>query len=111
RDPVPPDAARRSPAALPPGGTPAVYRTSAAALALVLAAPAAHAAEPVDYLREVKPLLRARCYACHGALQQKAKLRLDTAELIRTGGRTGPAGVPGRRAGRRRGPAGPGHQP
>ena len=37
------------------------------------------AAEPVDYLRDIKPILRERCYACHGALKQKAKLRLDTA--------------------------------
>jgi hypothetical protein len=53
-------------------------------------------AEPVDYLRDIKPLLRARCYACHGALQQKAKLRLDTAAMIRKGGRHGPAIVPGK---------------
>ena len=31
------------------------------------------AAETVDYLRQVKPILKERCYACHGALQQKAK--------------------------------------
>jgi hypothetical protein len=54
------------------------------------------AAEPVDYLRDVKALLKARCYACHGALQQKAKLRLDTADAIRKGGRSGPAIVPGK---------------
>src|SRR5262249_35591215 len=54
------------------------------------------AAEPVDYLRDVKPLLKARCYACHGALLQKARLRLDTAELIRKGGRSGPAVRPGK---------------
>jgi len=30
------------------------------------------------YLEEVKPLLRERCYACHGALKQKSGLRLDT---------------------------------
>jgi hypothetical protein len=53
-------------------------------------------ADPVDYLRDIKPLLRARCYACHGALQQKAKLRLDTATMIRKGGRHGPAIVPGK---------------
>ena len=33
------------------------------------------AGEPVDYLRDVKPVLKARCYSCHGSLQQKAKLR------------------------------------
>jgi hypothetical protein len=53
-------------------------------------------AQSVDYLRDVKPLLKARCYACHGALQQKAKLRLDTAASIRKGGRSGPAVVVGK---------------
>ncbi len=38
----------------------------------------AAAADPVDYLKDVKPTLAARCYACHGALQQKSGLRLDT---------------------------------
>ncbi len=64
-------------------------RWSLAAAAL-LAACRADAA-PVDYAREVKPLLRERCYACHGALKQKGKLRLDTVALMTTGGRSGPA--------------------
>src|SRR3954451_19566820 len=36
----------------------------------------------VDYLRDVKPLLSKHCYACHGALKQKAGLRLDTASIF-----------------------------
>jgi len=44
------------------------------------------AAEPVDYLRDVKPILAKRCYACHGPFQQKSGLRLDTGEAIRGGG-------------------------
>ncbi len=42
-----------------------------------------------DYLKEVKPLLQARCYACHGALKQKGGLRLDTAAALRKGGEGG----------------------
>ncbi len=61
---------------------------------IVLQAPAA-AGESVDYLRDVKPVLKARCFACHGSLKQKAKLRLDAAALIRKGGRHGPAIKPG----------------
>ncbi|MBT5846317.1 MAG: DUF1553 domain-containing protein [Verrucomicrobiales bacterium] len=38
-----------------------------------------------DYLRDIKPVLKARCYACHGALKQKAGLRVDTAANIRRG--------------------------
>jgi hypothetical protein len=53
------------------------------------------AGEKVDYLRDVKPVLKARCFACHGSLKQKAKLRLDAVALIRKGGRHGPAVEPG----------------
>src|SRR5689334_17311281 len=53
------------------------------------------AAEPVDYLRDIKPILQQRCYACHGALKQKAKLRLDTQALAVAGGRSGAAIKPG----------------
>ena len=53
------------------------------------------AEEPVDYLKQVKPLLAERCLSCHGPLQQSAGLRLDTAALIRKGGRGGPAVRPG----------------
>src|SRR5262245_57314067 len=56
------------------------------------------AAETVDYLHSIKPILRSRCYSCHGALRQKAKLRLDTADLILKGGRSGPAVIPGNSA-------------
>src|SRR3989441_3085483 len=48
-------------------------------------------AAPVDYVREVKPLLVERCYKCHGASQQKGKLRLDTAASALQGGESGPA--------------------
>jgi hypothetical protein len=50
----------------------------------------------VDYLKEIKPLLSKRCYACHGALKRNAGLRLDTATLIRKGGDGGPAIAPGK---------------
>ncbi len=51
-----------------------------------------------DYLTEIKPLLRERCYSCHGGLKQKKNLRLDTAAAILKGGASGPAierGQPG----------------
>jgi len=43
----------------------------------------------VDYEREIKPLLKERCYACHGGLKQKAGLRLDTVAGMRQGGEEG----------------------
>ncbi|MCY2963218.1 MAG: hypothetical protein NT069_06115 [Planctomycetota bacterium] len=79
--------------------------------AVVLLLPAVAAANdgPAEkYLRDVRPVLQKRCFSCHGALQQKAGLRLDTAQRIRTGGDSGPAVVPNDPAGslrfRRSGP-------
>ena len=58
-------------------------------------APAA-ADDPVDYVREIKPILAARCYACHGAIKQKGELRVDTAAFMKKGGENGAALVPGK---------------
>jgi len=44
-----------------------------------------------DYTKDIKPLLKERCYACHGALKQKAGLRLDTVSAMKTGGDDGDA--------------------
>src|SRR5688500_7171175 len=66
---------------------------------LFLVAAPLGAAEPVDYARQIKPLLKDRCYACHGALKQQAKLRLDTVGLMTKGGKSGPAVKPGNPAG------------
>src|SRR5262245_53987117 len=52
---------------------------SAALGPLWLAAPAATA---VDYETDIKPLLKRRCYPCHGPVKQKAGLRLDAGALI-----------------------------
>src|SRR5437773_1153579 len=54
------------------------------------------AEERVDYMRSVKPVLTARCFACHGGLQQKSSLRLDTVGLMKAGGENGPVIVPGK---------------
>jgi mono/diheme cytochrome c family protein len=56
-----------------------------------LAALASAPAAPVDYLRDVKPVLAAHCYRCHGASQQKGGLRADTVSALRAGGDAGPA--------------------
>lgn len=57
---------------------------------------AGDAADPVDYLTQIKPLLETKCYACHGVLKQEANLRLETRELMLKGGDTGPVIVPGK---------------
>jgi len=52
----------------------------------------------VDYAVEIKPILSKRCYACHGGLKHNGGLRLDSAALMRKGGESGPAVVPGQSA-------------
>lgn len=58
-------------------------------LAGCLFAPVAHSSD-AEYLSDIKPLLRKRCYACHGALRQEAGLRLDTVAGMLAGGDSGP---------------------
>jgi len=53
------------------------------------------AGETVDYERTIKPIFKARCFACHGALKQESGLRLDTGTLIRKGGDSGAVVVAG----------------
>lgn len=53
-------------------------------------------AADVEYRRDVKPILSARCFACHGAVQQKSGLRLDAISLVRKGGKHGPVVIAGK---------------
>ena len=36
----------------------------------------------VDYVKDIKPLLKERCVSCHGTVKQKGDLRLDAGALI-----------------------------
>jgi len=65
------------------------FPTSAAAFCLL--AWTAPLMGEADYGKDIKPLLHERCYTCHGALKQKARLRLDTVELMLKGGKSGAA--------------------
>jgi hypothetical protein len=64
--------------------------TLVAPVALCAMAVSSARAADVDYLTQIKPLLKVRCYTCHGALKQQAGLRLDTAALISKGSKSGP---------------------
>ena len=57
--------------------------------AIILFTTGIASAGAVEYLRDIKPVLKARCYACHGALKQKAGLRVDSAENLRKGSKRG----------------------
>ncbi len=57
------------------------------------------ASRPVDYARDVRPILETRCYACHGPEKQRAGLRLDKKAAALRGGSDGiPAIRPGHAA-------------
>jgi mono/diheme cytochrome c family protein len=63
-------------------------------LVLLTALPVS-AAEPSDYARDVKPILKVHCFRCHGPLKSESGLRLDTKALAVKGGESGPALTPG----------------
>jgi mono/diheme cytochrome c family protein len=66
-------------------------------LSLVLLLPGlAAAAEPVDYARDVQPILSQHCVKCHGPQKQRSSLRLDSIAAALEGGNAGPALVPGK---------------
>ena len=46
-------------------------------------------ADNVDYTTQIKPVLKLKCYSCHGTLQQQANLRLDTGMSLISGGDSG----------------------
>jgi len=50
----------------------------------------------VDFGKEIYPFLRKNCLACHNTTKAKAKLNIETPELMIKGGDTGAAIVPGK---------------
>ncbi len=55
----------------------------------------ARAADPVDYDRDIRPILSNRCFACHGAGKRRGGLRLDEMSYLHLGGDRGPAIIKG----------------
>ncbi len=55
----------------------------------------ARAADPVDYNRDIRPILNKRCFGCHGPEKQRAGLRLDGMSFLHQGGDRGPAIIAG----------------
>jgi mono/diheme cytochrome c family protein len=60
----------------------------------------AQAAEPagakVDFVKQIQPLLKTRCYECHGPEKHESGLRLDNKEAALTGGDSGTVIEPGK---------------
>jgi hypothetical protein len=55
------------------------------------------AAEP-DFYQDVFPFLKANCISCHNKTTTKAGLNMETPELMKKGGDSGPGLVPGKSA-------------
>jgi mono/diheme cytochrome c family protein len=53
-------------------------------------------AGPVDYRRDIQPILAAHCYGCHGPQKAAAQLRLDVKQTALRGGLGGAVIVPGK---------------
>ncbi|NNE92135.1 MAG: hypothetical protein HKN23_10845 [Verrucomicrobiales bacterium] len=51
--------------------------------------------EPVNFAKEIYPVLKANCLACHNSTKSKADLILESPKDMLKGGDTGPAIVPG----------------
>lgn len=49
----------------------------------------------IDFLTQVRPILAANCFSCHGPEKNSGQLRLDAKQLALKGGVSGPAIVPG----------------
>lgn len=56
------------------------------------------AAAPVEFSRDIHPLLKRACFDCHGPHKQKGELRLDSHGVAFKGGSSGPVIVPGNAA-------------
>jgi mono/diheme cytochrome c family protein len=47
------------------------------------------ATTPIDFARDIQPILEGKCYSCHGPKKQKGGLRLDYREGVLSGGDSG----------------------
>nr|HVY71272.1 c-type cytochrome domain-containing protein [Verrucomicrobiae bacterium] len=56
------------------------------------------AGRPVDFTKDIEPLLADRCYSCHGEKKQESGLRLDVRDMALKGGEHGALLVAGKSA-------------
>ncbi len=63
---------------------------------LALGSTTLDAAPPVDFVRDVRPILQKHCFDCHAGEDAESGLRLDLARGALEGGNSGPAVVPGK---------------
>lgn len=73
----------------------ALIRLVGAGFVFAIAATADDAKSIELFEKQVRPVLAAKCYSCHGPEQQFSSLRVDSREALLKGGNRGPALVPG----------------
>ena len=74
----------------------AAFVAKVSPLGLILAGPTSTEPVPVDFDRDIKPILQKNCFSCHGAEKPRGGLRLDARAHAIAGGDSGPAIVPGK---------------
>ncbi|HEV8486916.1 MAG TPA: PSD1 and planctomycete cytochrome C domain-containing protein [Blastocatellia bacterium] len=57
--------------------------------------PVPSATAPVDFIRDIEPILKQNCYSCHGTGKKSGQLHLDSRVAVLEGGISGKAIVPG----------------
>jgi hypothetical protein len=57
--------------------------------------PVSQVQAPIDFARDIQPILQNTCYECHGPKKTKAHLRLDSRAGVMKGGETGAIIIPG----------------
>jgi WD40 repeat protein len=72
-------------------------QVSAGAVAQLPVATLSHPG-PIDFPGEIHPILKANCTACHNKTTTKGGLNLETPDLMKKGGESGPALAPGKAA-------------
>ncbi|MEO2021370.1 MAG: c-type cytochrome domain-containing protein, partial [Pirellulaceae bacterium] len=73
-----------------------VFLLMAAAVEGLAAEEQPQAVAKIDFVKQVQPLLAARCFKCHGPEKQEGRLRLDAPAIVARGGISGPTIKPGK---------------
>lgn len=62
----------------------------------VMAAAAPSTSGIAEYQTHVQPILQANCYRCHGGMNRRGGLQMQTRAALLEGGKHGPALIPGK---------------